>query len=194
MTPTPIVFIADAMGSGKTTAARATLQLLQPSCILSFAVPGKAMVAGLLRHLEMPESYIYEALHGCAKENPIEGLGITPRRLMQTLGGDWGRGVLHENFWVDIMARRMRHLTNKNHYRAFLFDDCRYPNEVEMLRRRGGKVIRVVRPGAKVTSAHESEGQLRDIPVDFTITNNQTMTEMLGKTQEALRAIGVLGG
>lgn len=181
------------MGSGKTTAARYTLSVLQPSCILHFAEPGKAMVGALLVHQGLTHSAAHEALYGASKEVPLEAVGgFTPRRLMQTLGGDWGRNTLGEDFWVRIMRTKLERLHQMNHYAGFLFDDVRYPNEMELIREFGGQVIRVVRPRASVTSPHESEGQLATVKVDATIENDGDLMDMHVRTHIALEMIGAL--
>lgn len=189
---TPIAFIADAMGSGKTTAANHALTVLAPSCKLSMAAPGKAMLENLLAYVGMSQTTIREALYGTGKEQVLRGLDVTPRWLMQTLGTEWGRKAVNpdENFWVNIADRRLDHLISKETgFKAVLIDDIRFPNELEWLRSRGGKVIHIIRPDAKITSQHASEGLLRDAEVDAVIVNSGTITDLFENVELALRRI-----
>ena len=44
------------------------------------------------------------------KERTIDWLGQSPRQLLQTLGTEWGRGMVSESIWVDTAMRRVRGL------------------------------------------------------------------------------------
>lgn len=86
-----------------------------------------------------------------------EALGIedfTPRKAMQIFGTDIMRRW-NDDIWVSIMERRIDE-ARKYHYRVVI-DDCRFPNEIDMVLRKGGIVVIVDRPDAERTNMHESE-------------------------------------
>ena len=68
------------------------------------------------------------------------GRDITPRNMLQFLGTDVLRIHLHEDIWVNALERKILN-TDKN----IIITDCRFKNEIDMLRQLGGLVIRVER-------------------------------------------------
>ena len=53
--------------------------------------------------------------------------------------------------------------------------DVRFPNEVDAIRRKGGILVRVVRPGTGPVNAHASETAVDDVRPDWTFTNDSTI-------------------
>ena len=68
------------------------------------------------------------------------GYDVTPRNMLQRLGTEVFRQHLHPNIWVDALERKI-----KDHDKNIIITDCRFKNEIDMLRANGGKVVRVVR-------------------------------------------------
>ena len=67
------------------------------------------------------------------------GKPFTPRQALQLMGTEAGRNVFHEDIWILSMEKRLD--PNKN----YVITDTRFPNEVEMIHRMGGKVFRISR-------------------------------------------------
>lgn len=101
-----------------------------------------------------------------AKETVIPELGITARRLMQTLGTDWGRRRVHPNLWLmhwqntykiyansrsqsfGVRSTQAEHdAQEQQEPLCIVVDDVRFPNEAELIRSLGGQLWEVVRPG-----------------------------------------------
>lgn len=88
---------------------------------------------------------------------------LTPRLLMQLLGTDAGRDIIHPNIWVNSLFADYKPLRsikagivdfNENtsdletiytEYPNWIITDTRFPNEVEAIKQRGGINIRVNR-------------------------------------------------
>ena len=68
------------------------------------------------------------------------GFEVTPRIVLQKLGTDCLRCHFHQNIWVDSLERKIRN-TTKN----VIITDCRFKNEIDMLRNLGATIIRVER-------------------------------------------------
>jgi hypothetical protein len=68
------------------------------------------------------------------------GYEITPRIILQQLGTDCLRNHLHKNIWVDSLEKKIRN-TTKN----IIITDCRFKNELDMLRSLGATIVRVER-------------------------------------------------
>jgi len=92
------------------------------------------------------------------------------RRYLQTLGTEVGRTFFGESVWVDFLARRMRSGGK------YTVTNVRYPNEAELIRRMGGHIIRIERPGTGPANGHSSEHQ--PIHADAVIFNAGTIREL----------------
>lgn len=86
------------------------------------------------------------------------------RQLLQRLGTEGGRVALGEDIWV-------RTLFNNPTSARIVIPDVRFANEAAEIQRRGGKVIRVMRPGVGPANDHSSE-QI-DFDIDFTVHNDR---------------------
>lgn len=118
---------------------------------------------------------------GEGKETVLPELGgRTPRYAMQTLGTEWGRQLLGPDFWVTAVL-------NDRRPDMLVIDDVRFPNEYAAIRREGGEVWKVVRPGAGPTNGHPSEGLLDPLEFDEVIVNDGSVEVLIRKTEWALR-------
>lgn len=159
---------------GKSAAAQ-RLDWKHSFCSMKFAFPLKKMLGALFDEV-MPPSEVARRLEGDLKEAPVVALSwATPRRMMQTLGTEWGR-ALDENFWVNAMEARLTRRVPP--YPRIVVDDLRFPNEYDMLKRRGALMVKIVRPGESVTPSHPSEGALDSHHFDVTINNDGTLEDL----------------
>ena len=109
------------------------------------------------------------------KENPKFGLcGKTPRHIMQTLGTEWGRKLIGDDIWLEVMLNRIRTTRSK----TIIIDDCRFENEADLVHSLGGVVVQIERPGITYGGGHASEKPLPDRCIDMKILN---------ETEEGLR-------
>jgi len=67
------------------------------------------------------------------------GKPFSPRYALQLMGTESGRNVFHTDVWVLSLLRRTDPAKN------YVLADVRFPNEIDMIRSHGGKVIRVKR-------------------------------------------------
>jgi hypothetical protein len=67
------------------------------------------------------------------------GKPFSPRYALQLMGTESGRNVFHTDVWVLSLLRRTDPAKN------YVLADVRFPNEIDMIRQFGGKVIRVKR-------------------------------------------------
>lgn len=89
------------------------------------------------------------------------------RRLLQRLGTEGGRDIMGENIWVDTAFKRAR-LDGA----GLVITDVRFPNEAESIKARGGRVIRITRPGVGPVNGHSSDNQMEEYPFDLELVNN----------------------
>lgn len=65
---------------------------------------------------------------------------FTPRFAMQHIGTDVFRNHFNNEIWVATLENRLRK-SNKN----YVVSDVRFPNEIEVIKKLGGKIVRVIR-------------------------------------------------
>ena len=156
---TKVIAFTGLAGSGKTTAAHYLVEH-HGFVRTRFADPLKAM----LRALGLGEAEI----DGELKETPSALLGgRTPRHAMQTLGTEWGRFCIGEDFWIKHWQARAADCLDLGG--RVVVDDCRFANEAAAIRTLGGIVVRVAGRGG-IAGEHASEAM--DFPSHVTVGND----------------------
>jgi len=172
-----IIGITGPKRSGKTTLGNA-LANRYGLMHTSFAEPIRAFVAQLLG-MSAHELDLFKA-------SPVGWLdGVTPRSMMQTLGTEWGRAMVHPELWLRSLLRRI-----ENHNGAVI-SDVRFPNEAAAILERGGIVLRLSRPGFGYTGEHASEAPLPDDLVSAEIENDGSPADLLDRSVSLIARPGV---
>jgi hypothetical protein len=100
---------------------------------------------------------------------------MSVREFLQKLGTDAIRDALHTNAWVNALMADYRKIDYNDdeqpEYPNWIITDTRFPNEAEAIKKAGGIVIRVDRPGVKPINDHPSETGLDDWKFDYKIAN-----------------------
>jgi len=158
-----IVGITGPAGSGKSTFARMLSEVSPDYVQTAFAESLKAMLRTLFGWTrEEIEDPAFKAA-----EEP--GLGVSRRHIMQTLGTDWGRNLVHQELWVQRGLARAIHIRNTG--RIPVLTDVRFENEATAVRSAGGVVVEIVRDGFR-RGQHASEAGLPEHLVDLRVDNN----------------------
>lgn len=140
-----IIGFAGLIGSGKNTAAAYLIE--QHGYIgLSFAGAVKDCLS-VIFHWDR------ELLEGNTQESrrwretvdsywakKLEIPYFTPRYAMQNVGTDLFRNKFNDNFWVYSLEKKIDSIDAN-----IVVSDCRFPNEIDMIRSLGGRVYRVAR-------------------------------------------------
>ena len=111
------------------------------------------------------------------------------RELLQRLGTEVGRELIGDNVWVDATLRRIERDGNLDSNIAIT--DCRFPNEAQAVKDRGGFVVRVTRPGIEAVNAHPSETSLDNWPFDSMYMNSGSLDDVdlcAGDLYDALKS------
>lgn len=111
------------------------------------------------------------------KESPY---GNEMRALMQRLGTECGRNLISDSIWIDAT---LDHVGNRNVAVA----DCRFPNEARAIKKRGGIVIRIEKPGVGPVNSHPSETALDNWDFDYTINNTGSVTDLHFAIQQVVK-------
>ena len=129
--------------------------------------------ADTLKSMMRAMGFSERQITGDLKERPCDLLdGKTPRYAMQTLGTEWGRDLIHKDIWVNIAINKALGFDE-----VAIFDDVRFPNEIEAIHRNGGVVAWVDRDSIyKGEDDHPSEVSVSpadcDIFLDNTVDTN----------------------
>jgi dephospho-CoA kinase len=151
----------------------------------SFAEPLKNMVASFL---DIPRGALESREY---KEKMLHDLGVSPRMIMQTLGTEWGRELIHPDVWVKILSRRVSRKNNP----ISVISDVRFDNEVDYIRKNNGYLLHIARPGYSYNTSHESE---RGVSLDMStgreniINNDGTVEDLLPQIDAVLRDFELL--
>ena len=124
---------------------------------------------------------------------------LTPRKLLQLLGTDCGREIIHPNIWVNALFADYKSgyveqgvgwVETEDDYPNWIITDVRFPNEAKAFKDRGCIVIRVNRMDVDKFTAnfpqtlHPSETALDDYEFDRVIDNNGSMEELIEKVNK----------
>jgi chloramphenicol 3-O-phosphotransferase len=161
-------------GCGKTASANT---LIQKGWVrVKFA----STLKGMCRAMGMTE----EMIEGHQKEESQKMFGgQTPRFIMQTLGTEWGRKIIHPDLWVNITKAEIQRQLDAGC--NVVVDDCRFSNEADCVRSLGGVVVGVKGRGG-IVGEHESESGVRP---DYIIDNNGTLDELEQTVMDIARVI-----
>lgn len=174
---THIVALIGLKGAGKTTAAD---MLCQNNGFgrIKFADPLKNMLRSLFYCAGYDEEETELYIEGELKETPVDFLmGKSARHAMQTLGTEWGRQQIHEQFWVNMFGAMASNRA------LVVVDDLRFPNEAEFVVSQGGILIRIVggkelEPDYMQEDLHESEALIATIPVHHHVVNDGSIADL----------------
>lgn len=134
-------------------------------------------------------------------------LAFTPRLALQWIGTDVMRDHFHQDIWINSMEYRLQKDPNKN----IVISDCRFKNEINLIKHLGGKLIQVNRgkkptwyntaidahhndPSAiefmkKFTDVHQSEWDWIGADVDYVINNDSSFEDLQLRVREIHQAL-----
>jgi hypothetical protein len=149
----------------------------------------------------------------------IETVQLTPRLLMQLLGTECGRNIIHPDIWVNslfngyklskdsiVHKNKNNQYYDKAEYPNWIITDLRFPNEFDKIKKHGGITINVVRDKSSkdvedqklnktkdfgITS-HYSEIALDGYIFDFYIENNGTVEELKNQIENNSELIKII--
>jgi hypothetical protein len=111
----------------------------------------------------------------------IPRLGVTLRHMLQMLGTEWGRKLIHPNLWVMIVEQRIKQARVDG--KRIVVDDLRYENEYNALFALDAFLVRVERPQPPLTVHHDSNARLEDYYFDFIVGNLFGLDEWLSTSR-----------
>lgn len=140
-----IISVAGRIGSGKDTVAEYLINNHQyrKESFASTLKDAVAAVFGWPRALvegDTPEGRIFRETVDDWWAKKLKMPKLTPRWVLQYWGTEVFRAHFHDNIWVASLENRLRNITEN-----IVITDCRFPNELKMIKAVGGISIRVER-------------------------------------------------
>ena len=106
---------------------------------------------------------------------------LSGRQYLQRYGSEAHRDLFGDDFWVDQIQW-------EPDCDLLIFTDCRFENEAEAIRARGGEVWRVNRPSSRA-GVHISEVALPSELVDIELINAGTIQDLALSVGRAVREL-----
>lgn len=138
------------------------------------------------------EAEAYIETQNCVFTAEIEKVELTPRLLLQLLGTECGRNIIHPNIWINSL------MSEYTEDKEWVITDTRFPNELEAIEKVCGITIRVVRLHGYTNpdtgeykevpiNYHSSETALDDAKFDYVINNNGTIEDLIESVRVILK-------
>lgn len=120
------------------------------------------------------------------KEDIDPSLGISPRQALMLLGTEFGQHMLCERYpqFKEITGRKLWVKRALATYRAdnpsdrLVISDLRFPHEAEVVREKGGKIIKVFSYSIPMDLSHESESAIEDVRFDYFLLNDGSLADL----------------
>lgn len=111
---------------------------------------------------------------------------MTVREVLQVLGTDIFREMLENDVWAKAPFRR-----EWPNAEIVFITDARFPNEVQVVKDRGGVVIRLERDTG-LADQHISETALDDFDFEYCYQNNGSLDELRDYVRNILRSLKLI--
>lgn len=167
----PVIGLTGVVGSGKDSVAEIFSEQYR-FIRLGFADPIYEMASIVTR----TPAHVLQKREG--KEVVLDRVNASPRKLMQTLGTEWGRQMIDENLWVNHLDSRLRSIEIRTGLNGLVISDVRFQNEVDFVHRLGGEVWRVGRPNNPFAIGDKHASEKSEFEVDDVIVNNGTLHDL----------------
>jgi len=104
---------------------------------------------------DMPESRLWRETEDPIWSQKTGIAGFSPRKALQYVGTDLMRNQVYENIWTNIVENRISMILEANREAKIVITDCRFLNEIDMLKKFGINrvdvfIIKVERPSTKI--------------------------------------------
>lgn len=140
-----------------------------------FADPIKDMIQQLLSYVDANDNFYMEQ----HKETEIVELKASYRKLAQTLGTEWGRNMISDSLWIDILA------FNTQYEELIVIPDVRFDSEAEWIVNNNGFIIEVINPLTE-QDEHISEAGINPKFINSVILNDSSFTNLYKQVDASL--------
>lgn len=174
-------------GCGKDTAAQVLIEEFHFQRV-AFADPIKQALLTLNPYVPNPENNgfqrISEFSEGRDWANVKEYAEV--RRLMQIIGTEVGRNLFDPDIWVKLAEAKLASTLSVGHT---VVTDVRFPNEARLIKKHGGLLIRIGRPGYGAVNEHVSDRASENWTYDHHIDNDGSVDKLFTKMRDLLSSL-----
>lgn len=183
-----IIAICGPSGSGKSTLAE-FLEREYKYIITSFADPFKRMLTEFVMLQGCSYETATQMFYGDLKDAPSPYfLGKTPRHAMQTIATEWGRDLIHQDFWTNAWKKNISKLHCKYN---IVVDDLRFLSEERILRTLDNVIIVGITRHGYDMGQHQSEKEYSKIQYDIIIHNDSTLEDVYVQFKRKINALSL---
>ncbi len=163
-------------GSGKSTASNIIHEMIPESTIVSFAKPLKDICHIAYGWAGIQRAEYYE--QNTKYKNVVNRvLKITPRQLWISMGTDFCRNCIHPDTWPNALF----HLYGD--HPCLIIPDCRFRNEAEAVKTRGGKLVWIERTVPDIEDVNQIVPEMCDVVVN----NNGSKEELKAELERIVK-------
>ena len=161
-----LIGISGKMGAGKTSVAQ---YFVKHHDFVKLAF-GDSLKKAAIEMTGLEMIYFTDPL---LKEKIIPGIEVTPRQIMQLLGTELAREMIHPDFWIWRMRQSFSLYSNHD----IVVDDIRFENEANLIRMNSGVVIHLERNVEFKSNhkKHKSENGIKFNNADFVVNAEDTV-------------------
>jgi hypothetical protein len=94
------------------------------------------------------------------------------------------KDINDKTIWVRLCEKKIKEMLKKN--KKILISDGRFPDEIEMIRELGGKIIKIERK-TNYEINHDSEKYVSSINADVYIDNNGTINDLINNIKQIVK-------
>jgi len=195
-----VVILTGAAGSGKDTAAEAICEGVLNAWEAKFSAPLKDLCCDLFgwdrERIDDDLGYkqsLAQYPDGRTVKYGQEGLPWTKRQLMQLVGTEMFRDMVHEDIWARMLIRNLEKDNCPGD--TWVISDCRFSNEYEVLKEAFDEVLVVQlqrQDSPTAGDGHSSEQGWQTIPADVTIFAHNGALDQI--REEAVAAVRTFTG
>jgi hypothetical protein len=177
-----VIGLTGKAGSGKDTVARLIYNTIEQcdldeewylemvrdsSNVLSLAYPIYSMVGVLIQADPL----------WLIKNKDFVFHGLPVRKWLQKLGTEFGRNIINENIWIDLLDERIKQCIAKSNPSIIIIPDVRFDNEADYIRSElGGEIWHIYRESMEsVIDDHVSESGITVMALDNVVFNTSTI-------------------
>lgn len=175
-----IIGLCGLPGSGKSALADKIKETMGGN-VVNFADP-------LYEMLNKLDDGIFQGMAQEAKLKPFAAKPEWTRRYaLQYFGTEICRNQINDSIWIDLFNKSVEF--HKALGTPLICGDCRFPNEIDAIRKAGGLLVWLTRPGIKPASSHISDNAIGSQDCDVVIANDGTLGQTQAEVFAAYRAI-----
>lgn len=194
--PAPLYTTGRALGRilGITGEMRHGKSTLTAELVKRYGFTEYAFAQPLKRGCAILFNFTDEQLYQDQKEQVDLRWGITPRKVLQVVGTDLFRNLIHvylpklqlkHTLWIENFIRWQSAQSGN-----IVVSDVRFMDECEVIQNMNGIVVRIVRPSLinrkDEKHTHASETSTSLLPVNHTIYNDSTLDALSGKIDQMI--------